>query len=78
MLRYWPQGYRTFFSCSIQLSMEFILLIYVKMPTIVGILTFIGRITTNELYSKKIKSLTSKLKFDLKTTENTFTKMIKN
>ena len=32
------------FSCSIQLSMKFILLINVKMPTIVGILTFISRI----------------------------------
>ena len=28
------------FSCSTQLSMEVFLLIYVKMPTIVGILTF--------------------------------------
>ena len=32
------------FSCSTQLSMEFILLINVKMSTIVGILTFISRI----------------------------------
>ena len=31
-------------SCSTQLSMKFILLINVKMPTIVGILTFISRI----------------------------------
>ena len=30
-------------SCSIQLSMKFFLLINVKMPTIVGILTFISR-----------------------------------
>ena len=34
------QGYKTF-SCSTQLSLKFILLINVKMPTIVGILTFI-------------------------------------
>ena len=34
-------GVISFFSCSIQLSMKFILLINVKMPTIVGILTFI-------------------------------------
>ena len=32
------------FSCSTQLSLEFILLINVKMPTAVGILTFISRI----------------------------------
>ena len=31
------------FSCSTQLSMKFFLLINVKMPTIVGILTFINR-----------------------------------
>ena len=30
------------FSCSTQLSMEFFLLINVKMPTIVGILTFMS------------------------------------
>ena len=32
------------FSCSTQLSKKFILLISVKMPTIVGILTFMSRI----------------------------------
>ena len=32
------------FSCSAQLSLKFILLINVKMPTIVGILTFMSRI----------------------------------
>ena len=31
------------FSCSTQLSMNFFLLINVKMPTIVGILTFMSR-----------------------------------
>ena len=31
------------FSCSTQLSMKFFLLIDVKMPTIVGILTFMSR-----------------------------------
>ena len=34
------------FSYSTQLSTKFILLINVKMPTIVGILTFINRINT--------------------------------
>ena len=34
------------FSCSTQLSIKFILLINVKMPTIVGILTFISMINT--------------------------------
>ena len=33
-------------SCSIQMSMGFIMLINVKMPTIVGILTFISMINT--------------------------------
>ena len=35
------------FSCSTQLSTKFILLINVKMPIIVGILTFISRINTS-------------------------------
>ena len=45
-----PRGFRPgpeviqLFSCSTQLSLKFILLINVKMPTIVGILTFISRI----------------------------------
>ena len=34
------------FSCSTQLSTKFILLVNVKMPTIVGILTFISMINT--------------------------------
>ena len=34
------------FSCSTQLSMKFIMLINVKMPTTVGILTFISMINT--------------------------------
>ena len=33
-------------TCSIQLRMKFILLINVKMPTVVGILTFFSRIDT--------------------------------
>ena len=41
------------FSCSTQLSMKLILLIYVKMPTIVGILTFISMINTT---SEKLKA----------------------
>ena len=40
MILYWE----TLFSCSTQQSLKFILLINVKMPTIVGILTFINRI----------------------------------
>ena len=40
-----PRGYKTF-SCSTQLSTKFILLINVKMPTIIGILTFITMINT--------------------------------
>ena len=44
------------FSFSTQLSMKFILLINVKMPTIVGILTFISRINTSSdsLKARKI------------------------
>ena len=41
------------FSYSTQLSTKFILLINVKMPTIVGILTFIGMINTT---SEKLKA----------------------
>ena len=41
------------FSCSAQLSSKFILLINVKMPTIVGILTFISMINTT---SEKLKA----------------------
>ena len=36
----------TAFSCSTQLNMKFILLIYVKLPTIVGILKFISMINS--------------------------------
>ena len=48
----WPRGYKTFFSCSTQLRLKFILLINVKMPTIVGILTFISRINYRLWQSK--------------------------
>ena len=41
----WPQGYKKN-SYLTQLSTKFILLINVKMPTIVGILTFISMINT--------------------------------
>ena len=41
------------FPCSTQLSLKFILLIYVKMPTIVGILTFISMINTT---SERLKA----------------------
>ena len=46
------QGYKTF-SFSTQLSTKFILLINVKMPTIVGILTFISMINTT---SERLKA----------------------
>ena len=46
------RGYKTF-SCSTQLSTKFILLINVKMPTIVGILTFISIINTT---SERLKA----------------------
>ena len=39
----WPEVMKLF-SCSTQLCLKFILLINVKMPTIVGILTFMSRI----------------------------------
>ena len=45
-LKTWPPGFKTSL-CSTQLSMKFILLINVKMPTIVGISTFISRIITS-------------------------------
>ena len=41
------------FSCSIQLSTKFIMLIHVKMPTIVGILTFISMIN---ITSERLKA----------------------
>ena len=44
------------FSCSTQLSMKFIMLINVKMPTFVGILTFISIINTT---SKTLKAITA-------------------
>ena len=41
--KYWSRGYKTFFMLS-SMRLKFILLMTVKMPTIVGILTFISRI----------------------------------
>ena len=38
----WPRGYKHF-SCSTQLSIKFLLLINIKMPTNVGILIFMSR-----------------------------------
>ena len=50
----WPWGYKTFSMFnSAELSMKFILLINVKMPTIVGILTFIRMIKTT---SERLKA----------------------
>ena len=46
VLRPLPEPIKNFFHCSTQLSMEFIMPINVKMPTIVGILTFISMINT--------------------------------
>ena len=43
------------FPCSTQLSTKFILLINVKMPTIVGILTFISMVNTT-VTSKSLKA----------------------
>ena len=40
---FWPRGYKTFFPCSTQLNVNCFLLINVKMPTIVVILTFLCR-----------------------------------
>ena len=48
------------FPCSTQLSMKFILLINVKMPTIVGILTFMSLINT---HLRDLKQETSLLVF---------------
>ena len=46
-----------YYSCSTQLSMKFILLINVKMPSIVGILTFLSWIVTTSEKLKHEKSL---------------------
>ena len=46
------RGYKLF-SCSTQLSMKFIMLMNVKMPIIVGILTFISMINTT---SERLKA----------------------
>ena len=56
--RYMKPGLEfNFFSCSTQLSTIFILLINVKMPTIVGILTFISMINTASVDLKQYTSL---------------------
>ena len=44
-IKTWPEVIKLF-SCSTQLSTKLIMLINVKMPTIVGILTFISMINT--------------------------------
>ena len=50
-----PRGYKKF-SCSTEHDMVFIMLINVKMPTIVGILTFMSRIifSSFELSTKNV------------------------
>ena len=50
-----PRGYIKLFSCSSQLSIKFIMCINVKMPTIVGILTFISMVNTTYESLKAIK-----------------------
>ena len=40
--------------CSTQVSIKFIMLINVKIPTIVGIFTFISMITSESLKAKKV------------------------
>ena len=52
MIKHGPEVIKLF-SFSTQLSMKFILLINVKMPTIVGILTFISMINTT---SERLKA----------------------
>ena len=54
-----PEGIKLF-PCSTQLSRGFILLINVKMPTIVGILTYISMINTSpeRLKAKKLPYFT--------------------
>ena len=53
-----PKGYKTF-SCSSQLSINFILLINVKIPTNVGILTFISMMNTSECLKQEIMRMRS-------------------
>ena len=50
-----PNVMKLFLAYSTQLSMKFIMLINVKMPTIVGILTFISRINTEPECFKVMK-----------------------
>ena len=50
-LKTWSRRYKLF-SSSAQLRLKFILLINVKMPTVIGILTFMSRINYRlELYT---------------------------
>ena len=51
-----PRGNKTF-SCSTQLSTKFIMLMNFKMPTIIGILTFISMINTSfdSLKAREVK-----------------------
>ena len=71
-------------SCSNQLSMKFILLINVKMPTIVGLLTFNSRIKTSESFkARKIfiihsQELITNLRSDCSETAQMFFKFMKN
>ena len=54
--RYMVQSYKVC-SCSTELSMKFIQLINVKMPTIVGILTFISMVNTTPARFKQEKNI---------------------
>ena len=63
ILETWPWGYKTFL-CSTRLSTKIILLINVKMPTIVGILSFISMInTTSEILKAKTSLIVGILVF---------------
>ena len=59
-----PQGYKTI-SCSTQLNMKIFLLINVKMPTVVGILTFLSRKNSTLGLSEPEKKLNSMIFFIL-------------
>ena len=51
---------QNFFPCSTQLGTKLILLINAKMPTIVGVLTFISRINTTSERLKTINFIISR------------------
>ena len=56
----WLRGYKTFL-CSAQLSLKLIVLITIKMPTVVGILTFMSMIIATSERLKAIRVLFSSI-----------------